>query len=151
MCSGFVLGFFAHSNFPLGTLYRNLTTLSAFNIFVAWIKIFKYLSFNKTMIQLSGTLSAVITFSKYNVYQLSTILSKNLFQSTKDLSGFSVMFFIIYFAFVQLGFLLFGIQVSYCFFNLFTYFHYFYNISFIYFSRFMTLEALPILYILCSG
>ncbi len=34
-----------------------------------------------------------------------------LFQSTKDLSGFSVMFFIIYFAFVQLGFLLFGIQV----------------------------------------
>ena len=60
LCFGF---FFAHSNFPLGTLYRNLTTLSAFNIFVAWIKIFKYLSFNKTMIQLSGTLSAVITFS----------------------------------------------------------------------------------------
>ena len=56
-------GFFAHSNLPLGTLYRNLTTLSAFNIFVAWIKIFKYLSFNKTMIQLSGTLSAVITFN----------------------------------------------------------------------------------------
>lgn len=32
-------------------------------------------------------------------------------QSTKDLSGFSVMFCIIYFAFVQLGFLLFGVQV----------------------------------------
>ena len=61
--------FFAHSNLPLGTLYRNLTTLSAFNIFVAWIKIFKYLSFNKTMIQLSGTLSAVRTFSKCNIYQ----------------------------------------------------------------------------------
>ena len=144
------MGSFAHSNLPLGTLYRNLTTLSAFNIFVAWIKIFKYLSFNKTMIQLSGTLSAVITFSKYNVYQLSTIFSKILFQSTKDLSGFSVMFFIIYFAFVQLGFLLFGIQVSNCFFNQFIFITFITYVSFIYFSRFMTLEALPILYILCS-
>ena len=34
------------------------------------------------------------------------------FQATKDLSGFSVMFLIIYFAFVQLGYLLFGVQVS---------------------------------------
>ena len=54
---------FLHADFsPLGTLYRNLTTLSAFNIFVAWIKIFKYLSFNKTMTQLSGTLSAVRSY-----------------------------------------------------------------------------------------
>lgn len=73
----------------LANTARQLTILSAFNIFVAWIKVFKYLSFNKTMTQLSGTLSA----------------------ATKDLSGFSVMFCIIYFAFVQLGYLLFGIQV----------------------------------------
>jgi hypothetical protein len=38
---------------------RILTQISAFNVFVAWIKLFKYLSFNKTMTQLSGTLSAV--------------------------------------------------------------------------------------------
>ena len=40
-----------------------------------------------------------------------TQLSETLTASAKDLGGFSVMFFIIYFAFVQLGFLLFGIQV----------------------------------------
>jgi hypothetical protein len=32
-------------------------------------------------------------------------------QAAKDLGGFSVMFFIIYFAFAQLGYLLFGVQV----------------------------------------
>ncbi|TRY80381.1 hypothetical protein TCAL_04863 [Tigriopus californicus] len=68
---------------------RTLTVLSALNVFVAWIKVFKYLSFNKTMTQLSGTLGA----------------------AAKDLSGFSVMFFIIFSAFVQLGYLLFGTQV----------------------------------------
>ncbi len=40
------------------------------------------------------------------------MLSK-LFQAAKDLGGFSVMFFIIYFAFVQLGYLLFGVQVTF--------------------------------------
>ena len=33
------------------------------------------------------------------------------FQAAKDLGGFSVMFFIIYFAFAQLGYLIFGVQV----------------------------------------
>ena len=81
---------FLHADFsPLADSSRQLSILSAFNVFVAWIKVFKYLSFNKTMTQLSETLSA----------------------AGKDLGGFSVMFVIIYFAFVQLGFLLFGIQV----------------------------------------
>merc|ERR1719461_710071 len=40
-----------------------------------------------------------------------TQLSETLSAAGKDLGGFSVMFVIIYFAFVQLGFLLFGIQV----------------------------------------
>jgi hypothetical protein len=44
---------------PLANNSRTLTILSALNIFVAWIKFFKYLSFNKTMTQLSGTLGAV--------------------------------------------------------------------------------------------
>ncbi len=61
----------------------------ALNVFAAWMKLFKYLSFNKTMTQLSQTLTV----------------------AAKDLSGFAVMFFIIYFAFVQLGYLLFGTQV----------------------------------------
>ena len=34
------------------------------------------------------------------------------FQCAKDVAGFGVMFFIIFFAFAQLGYLLFGTQVS---------------------------------------
>lgn len=73
----------------LSNQVKALTYLSGFNVFVAWIKVFKYLSFNKTMNQLSGTLSAC----------------------SKDLSGFTVMFFIIFFSFAELGYLLFGTQV----------------------------------------
>ncbi len=73
---------FTYTDFnSLGSRARILLALMAFNIFAAWMKLFKYLSFNKTMTQLSQTLTS----------------------ATKDLSGFSVMFFIIYFAFVQLG------------------------------------------------
>ena len=64
--------------------------LAAFNIFVAWLKVFKYLSFNKTMNQLSGTLN----------------------KCSKELGGFTVMFAIIFFAFAELGYLLFGVQVE---------------------------------------
>ncbi len=57
--------------------------------FMCWVKFFKYVSFNKTMNQLSETLG----------------------RCTKDLVGFSVMFFIVFFAYVQLGYLLFGSQI----------------------------------------
>ncbi|CAF0976109.1 unnamed protein product [Adineta ricciae] len=59
-------------------------------IFLAWIKIFKYVSFNKTMTQLSQTLT----------------------KCARDISGFALMFFIIFFAFAQLGYLTFGIQIE---------------------------------------
>jgi hypothetical protein len=59
-------------------------------IFLSWIKIFKYISFNKTMTQLSETLA----------------------KCAKDISGFAIMFFIIFFAYAQLGYLTFGIQVE---------------------------------------
>uniref|UniRef100_A0A1I8G2W2 Polycystin-2 n=1 Tax=Macrostomum lignano TaxID=282301 RepID=A0A1I8G2W2_9PLAT len=62
----------------------------AITVFFAWVKIFKYISFNKTMTQLSSTLGAC----------------------AKDLVGFAVMFFIIFFAFAQLGYLIFGTQVK---------------------------------------
>ena len=51
---------------------------------------FKYISFNRTMTQLSSTLS----------------------RCAKDLAGFAVMFFIFFLAFAQLGYLLFGTQVD---------------------------------------
>ncbi|BFZ03163.1 hypothetical protein BsWGS_06202 [Bradybaena similaris] len=62
----------------------------AIAVFIAWIKIFKYISFNKTMTQLSSTLE----------------------RCAKDLAGFFVMFIIIFLAFTQLGYLLFGAQVK---------------------------------------
>ncbi|NXF48059.1 PK2L2 protein, partial [Oceanites oceanicus] len=68
-------------------LYNNVI---AVNIFFAWIKIFKYVSFNKTMTQLSSTLS----------------------RCAKEIIGFAIMFFIIFFAYAQLGYLVFGSQVE---------------------------------------
>ncbi|KAL0964228.1 hypothetical protein UPYG_G00321100 [Umbra pygmaea] len=69
------------------TQYNNM---NAVNLFFAWIKIFKYISFNKTMTQLSSTLA----------------------RCAKDIMGFAVMFFIVFFAYAQLGYLLFGTQVQ---------------------------------------
>ncbi|XP_011790672.1 PREDICTED: polycystic kidney disease 2-like 2 protein isoform X3 [Colobus angolensis palliatus] len=67
--------------------YNNIIAIT---IFFAWIKIFKFISFNKTMSQLSSTVSRCI----------------------KDIVGFAIMFFIIFFAYAQLGFLVFGSQVD---------------------------------------
>ncbi|XP_072697247.1 polycystin-2-like protein 2 isoform X6 [Canis lupus baileyi] len=69
------------------TYYNNVIAIT---IFFAWIKIFKFISFNKTMSQLSSTLSRCL----------------------KDIVGFAIMFFIIFFAYAQLGFLVFGSQVD---------------------------------------
>lgn len=62
----------------------------ACTIFMAWIKIFKYISFNKTMTQLSVTLQ----------------------ECSGDLLGFSVMFFIVFLAYAQLGYLVLGPSVD---------------------------------------
>ncbi|CBY18963.1 unnamed protein product [Oikopleura dioica] len=59
-------------------------------VFLAWIKLFKYISFNTTMNQLSETLS----------------------RSAKDVGGFMIMFLIVFLAYTQLGFLIFGSQVE---------------------------------------
>ncbi|KAJ8962227.1 hypothetical protein NQ318_018199 [Aromia moschata] len=59
-------------------------------LFVAYVKVFKFLNFNRTMGQLNNTLR----------------------KSAMDILGFSLMFFIIYFAFAEVGYLLFGSQVE---------------------------------------
>jgi polycystin 2 len=74
----------------LGFWQTRYNDVVAVCIFFAWIKIFKYISFNKTMTQLSSTLS----------------------RCAKDIAGFAIMFFIVFFAFAQLGYLLFGTQVN---------------------------------------
>ncbi|MBN3276200.1 PKD2 protein, partial [Polyodon spathula] len=57
---------------------------------VLLVVVFKYISFNRTMSTLSSTLS----------------------HCAKDIIGFAVMFFIVFFAYAQLGYLLFGCQVD---------------------------------------
>ena len=64
--------------------------MMAIVVFLAWIKLFKYISFNTTMNQLSETLS----------------------RSAKDLGGFMIMFLIVFLAYTQLGYLIFGAQVK---------------------------------------
>jgi len=59
-------------------------------VFFSWVKLFKYISFNKTMTQLASTIS----------------------RCAGDVAGFGVMFFTVFFAFAQLGYLLFGTQVE---------------------------------------
>merc|ERR1711936_1128445 len=53
------------------------------------VNLFKYISFNKTMTQLASTLA----------------------RCAGDVAGFAVMFFIVFFAFAQLGYMIFGAQV----------------------------------------
>uniref|UniRef100_UPI00398EA1B4 polycystin-2 n=1 Tax=Pristiophorus japonicus TaxID=55135 RepID=UPI00398EA1B4 len=65
-------------------------TMAAVIVFFVWIKIFKFISFNKTMIQLSSTMS----------------------RCAKDIIGFAIMFFIVFLAYAQLAYLVFGTQVD---------------------------------------
>ncbi|XP_054164324.1 polycystic kidney disease 2-like 1 protein [Oppia nitens] len=74
----------------LGFWSAQFSNMLAVLSFIAWVKLFKYISFNKTMSQLTSTLS----------------------RCAKDVAGFGVMFFIVFFAFAQLGYLLFGTQVK---------------------------------------
>ncbi|KAL6740488.1 hypothetical protein Aduo_013839 [Ancylostoma duodenale] len=62
--------------------------IAAVILFLSWIKVFNYIGVNKTMNQLSATLS----------------------RSTKDIGGFAVMFAVFFFAYAQFGYLVFGTQ-----------------------------------------
>ncbi|XP_006885373.1 PREDICTED: polycystin-2, partial [Elephantulus edwardii] len=64
--------------------------VAAVMVFFVWIKLFKFINFNRTMSQLSTTMS----------------------RCAKDLFGFAIMFFIIFLAYAQLAYLVFGTQVD---------------------------------------
>ncbi|VDM41545.1 unnamed protein product [Toxocara canis] len=74
----------------LANAQDNFTEAMAVMLIFAWIKTMKYISFNKTMTQLTATLE----------------------RSAKDIGGFSVMFFIFFLAYAQFGFLAFGTQMA---------------------------------------
>ncbi|GAB1289916.1 Polycystin-2 [Apodemus speciosus] len=64
--------------------------IAAVMVFLVWIKLFKFINFNRTMSQLSTTMS----------------------RCAKDLFGFTIMFVIIFLAYAQLAYLVFGTQVD---------------------------------------
>ncbi|XP_036373120.1 polycystin-2 [Megalops cyprinoides] len=74
----------------LSYLQVQFNNLSAVIVFFVWVKLFKFINFNKTMSQLSSTMS----------------------RCAKEITGFAIMFFIIFFAYAQLAYLVFGTQVD---------------------------------------
>ncbi|KAM7419411.1 hypothetical protein PAMA_016501 [Pampus argenteus] len=75
---------------PLANLQVQFNHMAAVIVFFSWVKLFKFINFNKTMSQLSSTMS----------------------RCAKDLVGFAIMFFIIFLAYAQLAYLVFGTQVN---------------------------------------
>uniref|UniRef100_A0A674ITA1 Polycystin-2 n=1 Tax=Terrapene triunguis TaxID=2587831 RepID=A0A674ITA1_9SAUR len=81
----------AFPNFePLAYWQIQFNNIAAVTVFFVWIKLFKFVSFNRTMNQLSTTMS----------------------RCAKDVIGFAIMFFIIFLAYAQLAYLVFGTQVD---------------------------------------
>nr|XP_056710991.1 polycystin-2 [Euleptes europaea] len=78
-------------NFELLAYWQTeFSNIAAVTMFFVWIKLFKFISFNRTMNQLSTTMS----------------------RCAKDVLGFAIMFFIIFIAYAQLAYLVFGTQVD---------------------------------------
>ncbi|XP_060542950.1 polycystin-2 isoform X2 [Pantherophis guttatus] len=75
---------------PLAYWQIQFNNVVAVTLFFVWIKLFKFISFNQTMNQLSTTMS----------------------RCAKDVLGFGIMFFIIFLAYAQLAYLVFGTQVN---------------------------------------
>ncbi|XP_032419472.1 polycystin-2 isoform X1 [Xiphophorus hellerii] len=91
LLSGLLENYTAHPSFePLASLQVQFNNLAAVIVFFSWVKLFKFINFNKTMSQLSTTMS----------------------RCAKDLTGFAIMFFIIFLAYAQLAYLVFGTQVN---------------------------------------
>jgi polycystin 2 len=72
----------------LAAYQQQFNSAIAITAFISWIRIFKFISFNKTMNQLNSTLG----------------------RCAKDVLGFMIMFGIVFMAYAQLGYLLFGGQ-----------------------------------------
>ncbi|XP_066430192.1 polycystin-2 isoform X1 [Eleutherodactylus coqui] len=78
-------------NFEALAYWQNqFNNVAAITVFFAWVKFFRFVNFNRTMTQLSTTMS----------------------RCAKDILGFSIMFFIIFLAYAQFAYLVFGTQVD---------------------------------------
>ncbi|XP_013887336.1 polycystin-2 isoform X2 [Austrofundulus limnaeus] len=91
LLNGLLENYAAHPSFePLANLQVQFNNMAAVIVFFAWVKLFKFININKTMSQLTSTMS----------------------RCAKDLVGFAIMFFIIFLAYAQLAYLVFGTQVN---------------------------------------
>ncbi|KAM6940301.1 polycystin-2 isoform 1-T1 [Xenentodon cancila] len=91
LLAGLLENYTSHPSFePLADLQVQFNNMAAVIVFFSWVKLFKFINFNKTMSQLSSTMS----------------------RCAKDLVGFAIMFFIIFLAYAQLAYLVFGTQVN---------------------------------------
>ncbi|XP_075716827.1 polycystin-2 isoform X2 [Rhinoderma darwinii] len=89
--SKFLVDMNSFHNFESLAYWQNqFNNVAAVTVFFAWVKLFKYVNFNRTMTQLSTTMS----------------------RCAKDILGFSIMFFIIFLAYAQFAYLVFGTQVD---------------------------------------
>ncbi|XP_075058067.1 polycystin-2 isoform X2 [Mixophyes fleayi] len=79
-----------HNFESLAYWQKQFNNVAAVTVFFAWVKLFKFVNFNRTMTQLSTTMS----------------------RCAKDILGFSIMFFIIFLAYAQFAYLVFGTQVD---------------------------------------
>ncbi|KAJ8912075.1 hypothetical protein NQ315_000581 [Exocentrus adspersus] len=87
-----------YGNFEyFGYLHILQNDIFAVNLFFTYIKIFEYLNFNRTMGQLNNTLKKKLP---------------HFFSAFLTLWDFRLCFFIIFFAFAELGYLIFGSQVE---------------------------------------
>ncbi|ENN82666.1 hypothetical protein YQE_00964, partial [Dendroctonus ponderosae] len=73
-----------------GIIYQVVKTSGAVLLFFVYLRTFKYLNFSRRMAQLNNTIR----------------------NCSKDILGFSVMFFVAYFAYAELGYLVFGSQTD---------------------------------------
>lgn len=105
---------------PLARLQVHFNNLAAVIVFLSWVKvrchlnichtktIFLVLLFpQNTTILILPQLFKFINFNK-TMNQLSTTMSR----CAKDLMGFAIMFFIVFLAYAQLAYLVFGTQVD---------------------------------------
>lgn len=103
---------------PLARLQVHFNNLAAIIVFLSWVKVRCHLNIwhakmilllfaQNTTILILPQLFKFINFNK-TMNQLSTTMSR----CAKDLMGFAIMFFIVFLAYAQLAYLVFGTQVN---------------------------------------
>lgn len=105
-----VIGILHPNHLPcaLSFLFRARQTDStlALCLFFSWIKLLKYISFNKTMTQLTKTLQKVCLFHVHST--MASLITDSSHQAAPELVAFGILFTIAFIGFAQTGHCLFG-------------------------------------------